>query len=148
MLNDLAAEVEVSTTRARGASRKRISAGDVEATSKKSKPKTRSQVKRSKKGVKKATPEAAIGDNAENIQPNLPTEVALPALDSKAPAKRTRKALTKGAKKSVHDSILGTRKDLVPFVLLEVNEELHIHTYQERAEFWEQLKESDVVVTL
>ena len=46
----------------------------------------------------------------------------------------------------MHESILGARKeDLVPFVLLEVDEELHIRTYQERAEFWEQLKVSDVV---
>ena len=57
---------------------------------------TGSQVKRSKKGAKKATPEAAIGNDAENIHPNLPNEVALPAPDSKAPTKRTRKTLTKG----------------------------------------------------
>ena len=38
LLINLAAEVKVSTMRARGASRKQTSAGDIEATSKKSKP--------------------------------------------------------------------------------------------------------------
>ena len=72
---DLAAEVEIFTTRAKGAGRKRKSASDVKATSKKSKPaNTRLKVKRSKKGAKKA-PETAIVDDAENIQPNfIPTE--------------------------------------------------------------------------
>ena len=68
---DLAAEIEVPTTRAAG--RKRKSASDVKAKSKPAN--TRSKAKRSKKGAKKA-PETAIIDDAE---PNLPTE-ALPAL--------------------------------------------------------------------
>ena len=47
---DLAAEVEIFTTRAKGAGRKRKSASDVKATSKKSKPANmRLKVKRSKK---------------------------------------------------------------------------------------------------
>lgn len=128
---DLAAEVEVSTTRAKGAGRKRKSASNIKDASKKSKPNTRSKVTEgSEKGAKKALGTAII-DDAENIQRSLPTE-ALPA-----PSKvKTRKALTKSEKKSVYDSILGTKKeDLVPFVLLDVDEELHIHTYQERAEF-------------
>ena len=73
---DLAAEIAVPTTRVAG--RKRKSASDVKATSKKYKPaNTRSKAERSKKGAKKA-PETAFIDDAENIQPDLPTE-ALPA---------------------------------------------------------------------
>ena len=82
LLIDLAAEVKVSTTRARGASRSKRPLATLKLLARNLN-QIRSQVKRSKKGA----------------QPNLPTEVALPAPDSKGPAKRTRKALTKGVKK-------------------------------------------------
>ena len=85
---DLAAEVEVSTTRAKGAGRKRKSASKIKATSKESKPNMRSKVTEgSEKGAKKALGTAI--DDAENIQPSFPTE----ALAAPSKVKRTRKAL-------------------------------------------------------